>query len=324
LEIGFREGMTVMKIGIVGCGYVGGATAFAVALGGVANEIVLIDINADLARAQAEDVRHAASLAAPVRVYAGGYPRLEGAGLVVLACGVGQREGETRMQLLGRNVEVFQQVVPQVMRHTRDPLLIVATNPLDVMTQAVTELSGLPPGRVIGSGTILDTGRFRALLGEHLGVAPLSIHAYVLGEHGDSEVLVWSSAHAGGVPVHDYADQARRPLSAETRQRMEADVRGAAYRIIAGKGATYFGIGAGIARIIRAVRADERRILTVSSVGQSVEVFRGVSLSLPRVIGAAGVIQELRPVISAEEHGDLLRSADVIRDAAASLGLGRG
>jgi L-lactate dehydrogenase len=312
-----------MKIGIIGCGYVGGAIAFAAVLGGVANEIVLIDLNADLARAQAEDIRHAAAFAAPVKVSAGDYSRLNGAGLVVLACGVGQREGESRMQLLERNVEVFQRVVPQVMRHAREPLLVVATNPLDVMTQAVTELSGLPPQRVIGSGTILDTGRFRALLGEHLGVASLSIHAYVLGEHGDSEVLVWSSARAGGIPIRDFAAQSGRPLDEETKRRMEEDVRGAAYRIIAGKGATYFGIGAGIARLVRSIRADERRVLTVSSVGRIVDDYRGVSLSLPRLIGAAGVIQELRPEISDQEHRDLLRSADIIRQAAASLKLKR-
>jgi L-lactate dehydrogenase len=310
-----------MKIGIIGCGYVGGATAFAAVIGGAANEIVLIDRNADLAQAQAEDIRHAAAFAAPVKVTAGDYPQLEGAGLVVLACGVGQREGESRMQLLGRNMDVFRQVVPRVMRHTQDPLLVVATNPLDVMTHAVTELSGLPPQRVIGSGTILDTGRFRTLLGEHLGVAPLSIHAYVLGEHGDSEVLIWSSARAGGIPIRDFAAQSGRLLDEETKRRMEEDVRGTAYRIIAGKGATYFGIGAGIARLIRSIRADERRVLTVSSVGRIVDDYRGVSLSLPRLIGAAGVIQELRPEISAREHSDLLRSADIIREAAASLNL---
>lgn len=308
-----------MKSGIIGCGHVGGATAFAVALSGAANEMVLIDLDPCLAQAQAEDIRHAASFAAPVRVYAGGYPQLEGAGLIVLACGVGQRQGEIRMQLLERNVEVFKQVIPHVMRHTRDPLLLVATNPLDVMTQAVTELSGLPPARVIGSGTILGTGRFRALLGEHFGVAPLSIHAYVLGEHGDSEVLIWSSTHVGGIPIEEYADQVCRPLSEETRRKMDADVRGAAYRIIAGKGATYFGIGAGMARIIRAVRADERRILTVSSIVQTIDDYRGVSLSLPRLIGAAGVIQELQPVISAQERCDLLRRADIIRQASAAL-----
>ena len=311
-----------MKIGIVGCGFVGSTTAFAVVLSAAATEIVLVDIDADLARAQAEDIRHAAPFSSPVRVYAGGYPDLKGAGIVVLACGVGQREGETRMQLLGRNVEVFRQVVPQVLGHTGNPLLLVATNPLDVMTQAAASLSRLPLERVIGSGTILDTSRFRSLLGEHLGVAPLSVHAYVLGEHGDSEVLVWSSAQVGGIPVQDFAAQAGRPLNTETRKRIDQDVRGAANRIIGGKGATYFGIGAGIARIIRSIRADERRILTVSSVCRDVGEYLGVSISLPRLIGSAGVIRELRPVASPDEGRDLLRSAAVIRDAASALNLG--
>ncbi|MBP1727130.1 MAG: ldh, partial [Deltaproteobacteria bacterium] len=183
-----------MKVGVVGCGFVGATAAYAIILEGAATELVLIDIKEELARAQAEDILHATPFAKAVRVTAGGYPELEGAGVVVLACGVGQKPGETRLQLLQRNHQVFRSVVPQVLSHAPDAILLVVSNPVDVINEMVVKISGLSPARVIGSGTILDTARFRALLGEQLGVAPQSVHAYVVGEHGDSEVLVWSSA----------------------------------------------------------------------------------------------------------------------------------
>jgi L-lactate dehydrogenase len=182
-----------MKVGIVGCGFVGSTAAYAMALWGIASELVLIDLNPKLAQAHAEDILHATPFAEPARVVAGGYSELEAADIVVLACGVGQRPGETRLQLLEHNAQVFKQVVPQVLEYAPETILLIASNPVDVMTQVVTRISGLSPQKVIGSGTILDTARFRALLGEHLGVAPLSVHAYVLGEHGDAEVLGWSS-----------------------------------------------------------------------------------------------------------------------------------
>ncbi|MGD8798025.1 MAG: L-lactate dehydrogenase, partial [Desulfobacterales bacterium] len=199
-----------MKIGIVGCGFVGSAGAFAIALEGKANELILVDLNADLARAHAEDILHATPFSEPIRVAAGAYPKLKGADLVVLACGVGQKPGETRVQLLQRNVNVFQEVVPKVLEHAPQTILLIVSNPVDIMTQVVTQISGLAPQSVIGSGTILDTARFRTLLAEHLSIAPHSVHAYVLGEHGDSEVLAWSSGKVGGVPVAEFAAQIGR------------------------------------------------------------------------------------------------------------------
>jgi L-lactate dehydrogenase len=309
-----------MKLGIVGCGFVGSTAAYAVTLEGVASEIVLIDLNPKLARAQAEDISHATPLTNPVRITAGEYADLAGADAVVLACGVGQRPGETRMQLLQRNVHVFQEVTPQVIRHAPHAVLLVASNPVDLMTLAVTHISGLPSSRVIGSGTILDTARFRSLLGQHLGVAPHSIHAYVLGEHGDSEVLVWSSAKVGGLPLADIAEQGGHAFTPEVRACIDDGVRRAAYRIIEGKGATYYGIGAGLARILDAIRDDERTVLTVSTVNGSDEPFAGLSLSLPRVVGAAGVLTTLHPPLSDDEATALGRSADILAEAAAQIG----
>ena len=227
-----------MKVGIVGSGFVGSTAAYAMSLAGSASEIVLTDLRPELARAQAEDIRHATSFAKPVRLAAGDYPQLKGADLVVLACGVGQRPEETRLQLLRRNAEVFKKVIPRVLESAPETILLVASNPVDVITQIVTRISGLPSGRVIGSGTILDTARFRSLLGEYLGVASVSVHAYVLGEHGDSEVLVWSSADVGGVPVGNFAEQTGRAIDGTVKSRIDDGVRRAAYRIIEGKGAT--------------------------------------------------------------------------------------
>ncbi len=305
-----------MKVGIVGCGNVGSTAAYAVAVQGSASEIVLIDLNEKLARAHAEDILHATPFAKPARVVAGGYSRLTGAAVVVLACGLGQRPGETRLQLLKRNRQVLDGVVPQILAHAPDAILLIASNPVDVLTQMVTGVSGLAPGRVIGSGTILDTARFRTMLGDIVGVAPHSVHAYVLGEHGDSEVLVWSSAKVGGVPLSDFAAQVGRPLTEAVETAVDDGVRRAAYRIIEGKGATCYGIGAGISRIVSAIGTDERAVLTVSTCLQDAGEFAGVSFSLPRIVGAAGVIASLRPELSEPERTKLRRSAEILRQAA--------
>lgn len=304
-----------MKIGTIGCGFVGSSGAYAMALVGAATEQVLVDLNSDLADAHAEDILHAVPFGRPARITAGDYSKLKNAELVVLACGVGQKPGETRLQLLERNVGVFQQVVPRVLEYAPEPILLVVSNPVDIMTQVVTKISGLPPERVIGSGTILDTARFRTLLAEHLCLAPHSVHAYVLGEHGDSEVLAWSSGKIGGVPLEEYAEQIGRRITDEVKARIDDGVRRAAYRIIEGKGATYYGIGAGIARIARAIRDDEGAVLTLSNV-VGVD---GVCLSLPRVLKARGIETTIRPILSEEERKELYRSADVLRKAAAEL-----
>jgi L-lactate dehydrogenase len=308
-----------MKVGIVGAGMVGSAAGYALALRGAASRIVFVDMNADLARAQAEDIAHAVPFASATVVTAGDYGDLAGAGVVILAAGVSQKPGETRLELLSRNAEVFRAVIGHVRAAAPDAILLVATNPVDIMTDIATRLSGLPPSRVIGSGTILDTARFRSLLGHHLSVAPQSIHAYVLGEHGDSEVLGWSAARAGAVPIRSFAAQVGAPLTDEVIARIDDRVRNAAFTIIAGKGATWFGIGAGLARIVRAIAADEQAVFSVSVVTSEVEGIRDVALSVPRVVGAQGVTAQLFPELDAAEHSALERSARLLKDTASAL-----
>lgn len=310
-----------MKVGIVGCGFVGSSAAYAIVLGGIANEIVLIDVNEGLARSQAEDILHATPFAAPVRIMAGDFNALEGAEVVILACGVGQRPGETRLELLKRNASVFGTVIPQVVKHAPETILLIASNPVDVITQMSGAMAGIAPQRVIGSGTILDTARFRTLLAESLDVSPNSVHAYVLGEHGDSEVLAWSTARVGGVRLSDFVRQAGRHVSSDARIRIDDGVRRAAYRIIEGKGATYYGIGAGLARIVRAIRGDERVVLTISTRPLGFGNFPEVCFSLPRIVGAAGVLATLLPELSTDEQQALANSVGVIQRAAEELGL---
>lgn len=308
-----------MKVGIVGAGMVGSAAGYALALRGTASRIVLVDRNAALSRAQAEDIAHAVPFASSSTVTAGDYDDLKGAGVVILAAGVSQKPGETRLELLSRNAEVFRAIVGNILAAAPGAILLVATNPVDIMTDIATRLSGLDPARVIGSGTILDTARFRSLLGGHLGIAPQSVHAYVLGEHGDSEVLAWSAARAGSVALRSFAAQVGAPLTESVRARIDDAVRNAAYTIIEGKGATWYGIGAGLERIVRAIARDEQAVLSVCLLTGEVEGVRDVALSVPRVVGANGITAALFPDLDAEEHAALERSARMLKETASAL-----
>ncbi|PYF07422.1 malate dehydrogenase (NAD) [Rhodobacter viridis] len=308
-----------MKVGIVGAGMVGSAAGFAIAMRGGAREVVFVDRNAALAQAQAEDIGHAVPFAHPVKLGAGDYEVLAGAGIVILAAGVAQKPGESRLSLLARNAEVFSEVIARVRQHAPDALLIVASNPVDIMTEVAQRASGLPPERVIGTGTLLDSARFRALLAGHLGVAAHSVHGFVLGEHGDSEVLAWSSARVGAEPLDRIALQLGVAITEEVRAKIDAGVRQAAYRIIAGKGATWYGIGAGLARLVQAIRDDQRAVMSVSIRSPEVAGIADVALSLPRVIGAAGVVSTLVPSLDDGEWAALKRSAEVLKDSTAGL-----
>jgi L-lactate dehydrogenase len=239
--------------------------------------------------------------------------------VVVLSAGVSQRPGETRIQLLDRNAEVFGAIIPKVLQAAPEAVLLIATNPVDIMTHIATRISGLPRTRVIGSGTVLDTARFRSLLGAHLRISPRSVQAFVLGEHGDTEVLHWSGATAGGIPMGAFAAQLRTAITASVRAEIDRGVREAAYHIIAGKGATYYGIGGGLTSITRAILNDERALFTVSTITDDIDGISDVALSLPRIVGAGGVLAELRPELDQAERSALKHSAEVLKEAAAGV-----
>jgi L-lactate dehydrogenase len=307
-----------MKIGIVGAGLVGSTAAYALVLRGVGQEIVLVDRARQRAEAEAADILHAVPFAHPVRVRAGGYEDLAGSAVVILAAGVGQKPGETRLQLLGRNADVFRAVVPEVLRHAPEAVLVVATNPVDVMTHLAAGYAaefGVPSSRVIGSGTTLDTARFRSLLGQLLRVAANHVHGYVVGEHGDSEVLAWSLVTVGNIPLARFCEARAVPLAEGQRREIDQAVRRAAYRIIEGKGATYYGVGSALARIVSNVLGDRRAIMTVCTPRPEIAGVRDVTASLPHLIGKGGVLETFPQPLSPDEETALRESARLIRAA---------
>ncbi len=313
-----------MKIGIVGSGLVGATAAYALVMRGVGREIVLVDANKARAAAEADDIAHAVPFANALEVNDGDYADLHGARVVILAAGSNQKPGETRLQLLGRNAAIFREIIPQVLDHAPDARIVVATNPVDVMTHLAAHFAqqrGVPYSRVIGSGTTLDTARFRLLLARHVGVDTPHIHAYVLGEHGDSEVLTWSVATVANYPLEQFCRAHGIAYDDRVRADIDERVRRAAYHIIAGKGATYYGIGSALARITQAILNDQRAILTVSSRQSEVAGVRDVTLSLPQLLGGDGVLDTYTPPLSDQEMTQLNHSAQVIRRAVDELGL---
>jgi len=314
-----------MKIGIVGCGMVGSSSAYALVMSGVGREIVLVDLNHARAQAEANDIYHAVPFAHPLTVRAGDYADLGGAEVVVIAGGVAQKPGETRLQLLQRNADVFRQIVPSVLRHAPNAVLLVVSNPVDIMTHLAAHFAAdfkVPHTRVIGSGTTLDTARFRALLGRHFGVDPHHVHAYVLGEHGDSEVLAWSQATIAGLSLDEFAHVHGKPLTNADRQQIDDQVRRAAYHIIAGKGATYYGIGSAVARIVDVLLHDQRAILTICCrITGAPDYCDGATLALPHLVGGEGALATIPLPLDAAEQEGLRRSAGILREAIQSLKL---
>jgi L-lactate dehydrogenase len=311
-----------MKIGIVGTGMVGATAAYALVMRGVGREIVLTDKNKKRAQAEADDLFHAVPFAHPLQIRAGGYADLADSKVVILSAGVGQRPGETRLQLLSRNAAIFRQVVPAVLEHTPEAVLVVATNPVDVMTHLAARYAaeiGVPPTHVLGSGTTLDTARFRALLSRHLGVDARHIHAYVVGEHGDSEVLTWSLVTVGGMPLAEFCRQNGIAFTDTVRDEIEHSVRDAAYHIIEGKGATYYGIGSALARIIDAILRDQRSILTVCTPVAEIGGVCDVTIALPHLVGGEGILASFPLPLSEEEADNLRASAQVVCDAIEEL-----
>lgn len=312
-----------MKVGIVGSGYVGATAGYALVMHGVGREVVLVDKDTARAEAEADDIRHAVPFAHSLEVRAGGYEALSECRVVLICAGVGQKPGETRLQLLKRNAQVFHEVVPAVLANAPESVLVVATNPVDVMTHLAARYAaacGVPQGRVLGSGTTLDTARFRSLLGSHCGIDPQHVHAHVIGEHGDSEVLTWSLVTVSGMPLESFAGLRGIDLSEPVRQEIDRQVRRAAYRIIAGKGATYYGIGSALARIVKVILYDQRSVMTVCLPTPEVEDVSNVTLSLPRLVGGAGVLETFPLPLGEVENAQLRESARVIRQALDELG----
>ncbi len=307
------------RIAVVGCGHVGATSAYALMMGGVARELVLVDLNRELAEGEAMDLQHAVPMNRPVRIRAGDYGDAARAAIVVIAAGAGSRPGETRLDLLGRNVRVVRDCMKHLLAEGFAGIVLMTTNPVDVLAQVAQEESGLPIGRIIGSGTVLDSARLRAMLGAELGVEARSVHAYIVGEHGDSEIAAWSSAHIAGVHLREYCQSEKSQCP--DFDALLGRVRQAAPEIIRHKGYTSFAIASCIARICEAILRDERTVLPVSTMLHGQYGIRDVYLSLPCVVGSGGVERVIELPLDEVELAGLRASANVLRRTLQELAL---
>ena len=300
--------INIQKAAVIGCGFVGSTIAYALMQKGTFSELVLLDANHAKAEGEAMDISHGLPFAHAMDIREGDYEDIADASVVIITAGANQKPGETRTDLLGRNVKIFASIIPQIVQNAPNTTLLIATNPVDVMTEVALKLSGFPKERGLGSGTVLDTARFRTDLGYHLGVSPKSIHANVLGEHGDSEVLCWSNGDSGTLPLEKIGNELGRPLTNEVKAKIDDDVRNAAYKIINGKGATFYGIAGALCRICQAITTNEYAVLTVSTHHAEIAGVKDVCISMPTVIGKRGVHDVLYPELDAEENRQLQES----------------
>jgi L-lactate dehydrogenase len=315
-----NERRSTNKVGLIGTGMVGASFAYSLMQSGAANELVLID--ADAARAEGEmmDLNHGMPFVRPMRIIAGGYSDLADADVIVICAGVGQRPGQTRLELLQTNAGIFHNIVPKVVAVNQDAIIIVATNPVDILTQIAAQIVGLDRCRVLGSGTSLDTARLRYMLGVHYGVDSRSVHAYVVGEHGDSELALWSLANIGGVRLADFVGANRQGYDQAALDRIFNQTRNAAYEIIQRKKATYYAIGLGLLSIVEAVLRDQHTVMTVSSTLSGQYGVSDIAISMPAIVGRRGVEEVLNLPLSESELAAFQSSAQTLKDRLAELG----
>jgi len=309
------------KCAIIGCGNVGATTAFALIGSGLFSEMVLIDINRARAEGEAADLGHGVPFHAPLEIYAGDYADLADAGLIIITAGAAQKEGETRLDLVRKNVAVFRTIIGDILPYNKEAILLVVTNPVDILTEVTRRLSGFPAHRVIGSGTVLDTARLKFLLGKQLGVDARQVHAFIIGEHGDSELPVYSSANISGIDLAHFCGDGCAECGTKELNKLFLEVRDAAYHIIKAKGATYYAIAEAVRRIVTAIVRDETAILPLSVSTNGAYGYRDLCLSLPSVVGADGIKRVLEIPLSDEERTRLDASAARMREVLADLDL---
>lgn len=320
-EIRGNEPLPV-RVAIVGTGAVGSTFAYALLMSGLATEIVLIDVNKSKAEGEAMDLNHAVPFTHPTRIWAGDYADCSGAAIAVLAAGVPQKPGQTRLECLQENAQVWREIVPAIAKHNPHRILLVATNPVDVLTYAAWKISRLPASRVLGSGTILDTARFRFLLSQRFGVDPRSVHAFIVGEHGDSEVPAWSLANIAGMRLPEYCCLSGLPYDPLAMEKIFESTRDAAYRIIERKGATYYAVAAGLLRIVQSILRHQNTVLSVSSLINDYYGISDVCFSLPTVVDRGGIQRILRLELDESESAKLRHSAGILHETVHSLKLG--
>jgi L-lactate dehydrogenase len=301
------------KVGLVGTGLVGSSFAYALMQRGIASDLVLIDANAEKAVGEMMDLNHGLSFTKPMKITAGNYSDLAGAKVVVITAGTSQRPGESRLDLLARNTAIFRSIIPEVVKNNPSGIILIATNPVDILTFISLQESNLPPAKVIGSGTILDTSRFRFLLGQYYEVDTRSVHAYIVGEHGDSEIPLWSMANIGGVRLQEFAPLKNKEYDQEEMNKLFVSVRDSAYEIIKRKNASYYAIGLGLLSIVEAILGDYRSVLSISTLMTGQYGVHDICLSLPLVVGENGVEEILTLPMNTEEQDGFRASADKLK-----------
>ncbi len=301
------------KCAVIGCGFVGASIAYSYAESGLFSEMVLLDVNHKKAEGEALDIGHGLPFLAPMKIYAGDYPDLTDAGLIVIAAGANQKPGETRLELLSKNLQIFDSIVQNIVQYNKEAILLVVTNPVDLLTYYTWKQSGYPAARVIGSGTVLDTARLKYMIGRHLSVDPRNVHSFIIGEHGDSEVPVFSSANVSGIDLYDFCRLSGMENYKETLQEMFEEVRDSAYRIIEGKGATYYAIAQAVMRITRSILRDENSVLPVSTLVENHYGVHDICLGVPAIVGSSGVKKVLDLPLDEHESEMVHRSAATIR-----------
>lgn len=305
-----RKSKRTSKVSIIGAGFVGSTAAYALLIDGIASEIALIDIIKEKVEGEAMDLQHGLQFKPNVKVSFGtSYQLCKDAEIVVITAGAHQKPGQTRMELVAKNAAILQEMIPQIVRYNDSCILLVVTNPLDVLTYLTLKYSNFPRNKVFGSGTILDTARFRYLLGKYFEVSPNSVHAYILGEHGDSSFPVWSTANIAGTNLKYFPKYNKKALDTIFTQ-----TKNAAYEVVARKGATYYAIGLGVAKIVEAVLSDQNEVLALSTYLDNYHGIRDVCLSVPSIVNRDGIKEQIRMPLNSLENRQLQKSASLIRD----------
>lgn len=310
------------KAAIIGCGFVGSASAFSLMQSSLFSELVLIDANREKAEGEALDIAHGIPFARQMKIYAGDYDDIMDSAVIIVTAGANQKPEETRLDLVHKNVNIFKSIIPEVAKRDYQGILLIVANPVDILTYTALKLSGMPENRVIGSGTVLDTARLKYRLGEHLSVDSRSVHAFIVGEHGDSEIAVFSSANVSGIPLNRFCEMRGHFEHEAATRRIAEEVKNSAYEIIAKKHATYYGIAMSVKRICEAIVRDEKSILPVSSMMHGEYGISDVALSMPAIVGKDGVETRVPISISEEEEAKLKESADTLKKVIEGLELG--
>lgn len=302
------------KIAVIGCGFVGSATAFALMQSGLCSEIVLLDVDKDKAEGEAMDITHGTPFAGRMKIYAGDYDDIMDAAIIVITAGANQKDGETRLDLVKKNQKIFESIIPEISDRKYEGILLIVANPVDILTYTALELSGFEEHRVIGSGTVLDSARFRYLLGEHLDVDSRSVQAFIIGEHGDSEIAAWSSVNVSGIPVNDFCEMRGHYDHKDAMRSIANDVKESAYKIIQKKQATYYGIAMSVKRICEVILKDEKAILPISTMMHGAHGIKDVVLSMPAIVGKHGIETQVPIELNEEEEKQLQKSAQILKE----------